>query len=145
MRYSFTLQERASSWVCVLAFGKDTPTDIEQVIAYSDSSVSAEDFRRVRHYVYSKHGKIVSIHLHDATGILPHFDPGHPETVRMPGMHATMFGNPPVPTLLLQFRQQPPDNRKAWAISPNVFMIFQGEELAQLYVTDVYSVIPEVD
>jgi hypothetical protein len=145
MRYKFTLQERNGSWVYVLAFGKDTPTDIDQVAKYSDSCVSAEDFRGVRHYVHSKNGKIVSIHLHDALGILPHLDPDRPETVRMPGMHAIMFGDPPVPTLLLRFREEPPDNRTAYALSPNVFLIFQGGELAQLYLTDVYQVIAEVD
>jgi hypothetical protein len=43
MRYKFTLQERNGSWVYVLAFGKDTPSEIEQVTKYSDNSVSAED------------------------------------------------------------------------------------------------------
>lgn len=60
-------------------------------------------------------------------------------------MNAIMFGNPPVPTLLLRFREEPPDTRTMWAICPNVFLIFQGGELAQLYVTDVYAVIAEVD
>jgi len=40
-----------------------------------------------------------------------------------------MFGNPPVPTLLLQFREEPPDNRTAYALNPNVFLIFQGDAL----------------
>jgi hypothetical protein len=62
----------------------------------------------------------------------------------MPGMHAIMFGNPPVPTLLLNFKKEPPDNRVAYALSPNVFLLFQGDELAQLYVTDVYAVIADV-
>ena len=32
----------------------------------------------------------------------------------------------------------------AYALSPNVFLIFQGSELALLYVCDVYKVIAEV-
>ena len=145
MRYRFTLQERASSWVYVLCFGKDTPTEIEDVVAYSDNCVSAEDAYGVRHHVYSRGGKLVSIHLHDALRLLPYLNPGRPETLRMPGMRAVMFGDPPVPTLLLQFREEPPDNRTAYALSPNVFLIFQGQELAQLYVFDVYKVIADVD
>jgi hypothetical protein len=62
----------------------------------------------------------------------------------MPAMDAIMFGNPPVPTLLLRFREEPPDSRTAYALSPNVFLIFQGSELADLYVTDVYAVIADV-
>jgi hypothetical protein len=145
MRYKITLQQSNTSWVYVIAFGKDTPTDIEQIAEYSDNSVSAEDFRGVRHYVYSREGKIVQIQLHDALPILPHLDPERPESIRMPGMHAIMFGNPPVPTLLLQFREEPPNNRTAYALSQNVFLIFQGQELAHLYVTDVYAVIAGVD
>lgn len=144
MRYRFTLQQRNGSWVYVLCFGKDTPTEIEDVEAYSDSSVSAEDAYGVRHYVYSKRGYLVAIALHDALRLLPYIDPDRPETLRMPGMHAIMFGNPAVPTLLLQFREQPPDNNTAYALSPNVFLIFQGPELALLYVFDVYKVIAEV-
>jgi hypothetical protein len=145
MRYRFTLQERDGSWVYVLGFGKDTPTQIEQVVEYSDSYVSAEDHRGVRHYVYTQDGKIVSIHLHDVTSILPHIDPNRPETLRMPAMHAILFGNPPVPTLLLRFREEPTDTRTMWALSPNVFLVFHDGELAHLYVADVYSVIAEVD
>ena len=51
------------------------------------------------------------------------------------------FGNPPVPTLLLQFRGEPPDNRNAYALSPNVFLTFSGDALAQLYVAIVYATI----
>jgi hypothetical protein len=145
MRYKFTLQERDGSWVYVLAFGKDTPTDIGQVAKYSDNRVSAEDPHGIRHYVHLKGGKIVSIHLHDALRLLPHLDPDRPETIRMPGMEAIMFGNPPVPTLLVRFKEEPPDNRTAYALGPNVFLVFQGHELAHLYVTDVYAVIPDVD
>ena len=145
MRYKFTLQERNGSWVYVLNFGKDTPTEIEDVVAYSDNYVSAEDAHGVRHYVYSKGGKLVSIHLHDALRLLPYLDPARPETLRMPGMQAIMWGNPPAPTMLLQFRAEPPGNRTAYALSPNVYLIFRGRELALLYVFDVYSVIAEVD
>jgi hypothetical protein len=145
MRYRFTLQERNGAWVYVLCFGKDTPTEIEDVVAYSDNCVSAEDAHGVRHYVYSRDGKLVSIHLHDALRFLPYLDPARPETLRMPGMHAIMFGNPPVPTLLLQFRAKPPDNRTAYALSPDVYLTFQGGELALLYIFDVYRVIAEVD
>src|SRR5262245_39144565 len=137
MRYKITLQEHHGSWVYVIAFGKDTPTAIEQAMEYSDHSVSAEDAHGVQHHVYFKDGKIVQIQLHDALRILPYLDPERPETIRMPAMHAIMFGQPPVPTLLLLFKDEPPDNRTAYALSPNVFLIFQGHELAQLYVTDV--------
>ena len=54
-------------------------------------------------------------------------------------------GNPPVPTVLLQFREEPADNRTAWALSPNVFLVFQGDELAHLFVLDVYQVIAGAD
>jgi len=80
------------------------PTEIEDVVAYSDLSVGAEDACGVRHHVYSRAGKLESIHLHDALRLLPHMEPATPETLRMPGMRAAMFGNLPVPTLLLQFR-----------------------------------------
>src|SRR5262245_3174072 len=145
MRYRFTLQQRKGSWVYVLCFGKDTPTEIEDVEAYSDSSVSAEDAHGVRHYVYSKGGYLVAIALHDALRLFPYIDPDRPETMRMPAMHAIRFGNSAVPTLLLQFREQPPENNTAYALSPNVFLIFQGPELALLYVFDVYKVIAEVE
>ena len=49
-----------------------------------------------------------------------------------------------MPTLLLQFRAEPPDNNTAYALSPNVYLVFQGAELALLYVFDVYKVIAEV-
>ncbi len=87
----------------------------------------------------------MQIPLHDARRILPHMDPERPETVRMPAMHAIMFGNPPKPTLLMQFREEPPDNRTAYGLCPNVYLIFQGGELAQLHVVDVYAMIAEVD
>ena len=145
MRYRFTVQQRDGAWVLVLCFGKDTPTEIEDVIAYSDDCVSAADAHGVRHYVYSKGGRLVSIHLHDALRLLPYLDPARPETVRMPVMHAVMFGDPPVPTLLLQFRAELPDNDTAYALSPDVYLVFQGPALALLYVCDVYRVIVEVD
>jgi hypothetical protein len=144
MRYKFTIQERNGAVVYVLSFGNDTPMPIAEVIAYSDNHASAEDPHGTRHYVYSKAGKIVSIHLHDVPRLLPHFDRARPETIRMPEMHAIRFGDPPVPTLLLRFRPDPPDNRTAYTIAPNVFLVFQGEELAELYVTDVYRLIAEV-
>jgi len=59
-------------------------------------------------------------------------------------MRAIMFGDPPLPALVLQFREQPPDNRDAYALGPNVYLIFEGPELALLYVCDVYKVIEEV-
>ena len=144
MHYKITLQEHGGSWVYVIAFGKDTPTGVDEIAGYSDNSVSAEDPHGIRHSVHLKEGKIRQIQLHDALRILPGLDPARPETIRMPGMHAIMFGDPPVPTLLLAFRPEPPDNRTAYAISPNVYLIFQGRELAQLYVFDVYAVIPDV-
>ncbi len=36
------------------------------------------------------------------------------------------------------------DNRNAYALSPNVFLIFQDDTLAQLYVTDVYAAIADM-
>ena len=144
MRYRFTLQQRSGSWVYVLCFGKDTPTEIEDVEAYSDRCVSAEDALGVRHFVYSKGGYLVAIALHDALRLLLYLDPGRPETLRMPGMHAIQFGNPAVPTLLLRFREQPPDNNTAYALAPDVYLIFQGPELALMYVCDVYKNIAEV-
>jgi hypothetical protein len=144
MRYRFTLQERAGSWVYVLCFGKDTPTEIEDVEAYSDCSLSAEDAHGVRHYVYSKGGFLVAIALHDALRLLPYLDPDRPVTLRMPRMQAIMFGNPTVPTLIVRFREQPPDNRTAYALAPNVYLIFQGPLLALLYVCDVDKMFAEV-
>jgi hypothetical protein len=145
MRYKITLQESDGSWVYVIAFGKDTPMRMEEAAKYSDNDVSGEDMNGVRHHVLFKDGKIVQIHLHDALRLLPHLDPERTETIRMPSMHAIMFGQQPVPTLLLKFREEPPDTRTLYALSPNVFLAFRGHELAQLYVTDVYSVIAEVD
>ena len=144
MKYRFTLQQRNGSWVYVLCFGKDTPTEIEDVEVYSDRCVSAADSLGVRHFVYSKGGYLVAITLHDALRLLPSIDPERPETLRMPDMHAIQFGNPAVPTLLLRFREQPPDDDTAHAIAPDVYLIFQGPELALLYVCDVYKNIAEV-
>jgi hypothetical protein len=144
MKYRFSLQQRHGSWMYVLCFGKDTPTELEDVEAYSDRQVSAEDAHGVRHFVYSKGGYLVAIALHDALRLFPYLDPERPETLRMPGMHAIQFGNPPVPTLLLRFREQPPDNNTAYALAPDVYLIFQGPELALLYVCDVYKNIAEV-
>ena len=143
MRYRFTLQERDGAWVYVHCFGKDTPTEIEEVVAYADNCVSAQDAQGARHYVYSKSGKLVSIHLYDALRLLPYLDPARPETIRMPGMQRSCSATPPC-LVCSQFRQEPPDNRTAYALSPNVFLIFQGPELSQLYVTDVYAVIADV-
>jgi hypothetical protein len=145
MRYKITLQEHHGSWIYVIAFGKDTPTPIEEAAAYSDNCVSAEDLHGIRHSVYFKDGKIVQIQLHEARRILPQLDPERPESIRMPAMRAILFGQPPVPTLLLSFKEEPPDNRVAYALSPNVFLVFHGDELAHLYVTDVYAVIADVD
>jgi hypothetical protein len=144
MRYKITLQKRDGSWVYVIAFGKDTPTEIEHIAGYSDNCVSAEDGLGIRHHVYSKNGKIVQIQLHEARRILPQLDPERPESIRMPAMRAIMFGQTPVPTLLLSFKETPPDTRVLYALSPNVFLAFQDDELAQLYVTDVYTVIADV-
>src|SRR5579859_3782583 len=71
MHYKITLQEHHGSWVYVITFGKDTPTGINEVGAYSDNCVSAEDLHAVRHQVYFKAGKIVQIQLHNALRILP--------------------------------------------------------------------------
>lgn len=144
MKYRFTLQQRRGSWVYVLCFGNDTPTEIEDVEAYSDRQVSAEDAFGVRHFVYSKGGYLVAIALHDALRLLPYLDPERPETLRMPRMHAIQFGSPPVPTLLVQFCEEPPDNNTAYALAPAVYLIFQGPELALLYVCDVCKNIADV-
>ena len=99
MRYRVTIEKRDDAWVYVIGFGKDTPMSIDEIMAFSDDTFSAEDFRGVRHHVYFKESKIASIHLHDATGILPWLDPDRQETLRMPAMNGIMFGDPPVPTL----------------------------------------------
>jgi hypothetical protein len=145
MKYRFTLQQRHGLWIYVMCLGKDTPTEIEDVEAYSDTSVSAEDAYGVRHYVYTKGGYLVAVVLHDALRLLPYLDPDRPETLRMPAMQAIMFGNPPAPALLVQFREQPPDNRTASALAPDVYLIFQGPELALLYVCNAYKNIAELD
>jgi hypothetical protein len=142
MRYRFTLQQRNGSWMYVMCFGKDTPTEIEDVIEYSDDCASAEDAHGVRHCVHCRRGYLVSIVLHDALRLLPYLDTERPA---MPKMHAILFGNPPLPTLMLQFREQPPDNNTAYGLSPNVYLTFHGPELALLYVYDVYKIIEEVD
>jgi hypothetical protein len=144
MKYRFTLQKRHGSWVYVLCFGKDTPTEIKDVEVYSDRCVSAADAHGVRHFVYSKGGYLVAIALHDALRLLPSIDHERPETLRMPSIHAIQFGTPAVPTLLLRFREQPPDDNTAYAIAPDVYLIFQGPELALHYVCDVYKNIAEV-
>lgn len=144
MKYRITLQQRDGAWIYVLCFGKDTPTEIEDLETYSDQCVSAEDPHGVRHLVYFHGGNLVAIALHDALRLFPHLIPDQPETLRMPAMHAIMFGTPAVPTLLLQFREELPENRTAYALAPNVYLIFQGPELALLYVCDVYNMIAEV-
>ena len=144
MHYRFTLQERGNSWVYVICFGKDTPWEIKDFATYSDNSFSAEDAQHVRHFVFYKAGKLVSIHLLDALRLLPGLEPDRPETIRAPAMHAVMFGNPPVPSLLLQFTPEPPDNRTAILIGPGVFLVYQGNALSQLYVTNVYNTIPDM-
>ncbi|QDU07330.1 hypothetical protein [Gimesia aquarii] len=62
----------------------------------------------------------------------------------MPPMHAIMHGDPPIPTLLLNFKEGPPDNHTAYVVAPNVFLLFHQGKLAQLYVTDVYNSMEEV-
>jgi hypothetical protein len=144
MKYRFSLQKRRNVWLYVMCFGKDTPTEIADVEAYSDRQVSAKDAYDARHFVYSKGSFLVAIVLYDALRLFPYLNPELPETLRMPGMHAIQFGKPPVPTLLLRFREQLPDNNTAYAIAPDVHLIFQGPELAMLYVCDVYKNIAEV-
>jgi hypothetical protein len=144
MRYRFSLQQRQGAWVYVLNFGKETPTDVGEILAYCDDNVSGEDPCGVRHFVYFKDGKLVSIQLHDALRLVPYVDPARPDTLRMPGLHPLMLGNPQKPSLLIQFRDEPPDNRTAYAISPNVYLVFHGTELAQLYIFDVHAVIADV-
>jgi hypothetical protein len=141
MRYRITLQKHQGFWVHVITFGNDTPTAMEQIEKYSDDCVSAQDLHGVRHFVFFKDRKIVQIQLHDALRILPNLDPEHPETVRMPGMHAIMFGEPPVPTLLISYKQEPLENRTAYGLSPHVFLVFNGPDLASLYVIDVNKTI----
>src|SRR5271166_1106983 len=141
MHYKITMQEQNDSWVYVITFGKNTPTAIEQAAEFSDNSVRSQDLLGIRHYVYFKHGKIVQIQLHDALRILPHLNPERPETICMPEMLATRTGEPPVPTLLMKFKQEALENRVAYALSPNVFLLFHGNELAQLHVTNVRASI----
>ena len=142
MRCRMTLQEHHDSWVYVITFGNDTPTAIEQAEKYSDDSHSAEDLHGIRHFVLFKGSKIVQIRLHDALRILPHLDPERPETIRrMPGMHAIMDGKPPVPALLISFKPEPTENRTAYGLSSDVFLVFNGPELASVYISNAKNII----
>ena len=116
-----------------------------QAARFSDHNVSAQDKLGIRHFVYFKQGKIIQIQLHDALRLFPHFDPKRPETIRMPEMHAITSGDPPEHTLLMLFKQDPLESRTAYALSPNVFLLFHGDELAQVHVTDARASIADID
>jgi hypothetical protein len=145
MHYKFRLEKINGSWVYVIAFGKDTPTEPERAAEYSDHCHSAVDLHGIRHFVFLKAGKIVQIQLHDALRILPHLDPEHSETIRGPEMRAIKTGEPPQPTLLIEFKPYPLKSRTAYGLSPNVYLVFHDGELAELYIHDVYAMIADVD
>ncbi|QDT42751.1 hypothetical protein Pan241w_28400 [Gimesia alba] len=144
MYYKQTLQNNGDCWIYVIAFGENTPRSIKEIEHSSDTHLSAEDMHGIRHYVYFKNEYIVQIQLYDAVEIIADLNPEIPESFKMPSMHAIMHGDPPVPTLLLNFNEGPPDNQIAYVLAPNVFLLFHQGKLAQLYVTDVYNSIEEV-
>lgn len=144
MKYKVGLTQGEGYCVYVIMFG-DTPDQFDDPADYSDDNLSAEGPNGIRHYVVTRNGKIVQIQLHEAPQVIPDLDPERPESIPMPGFHAIMRGNPPVPTLLLTFKDELPENNTAYALSPNVFLAFDDGQLAQLYITDVYNVIDDVD
>ena len=144
MYYRVTLEEFDGDWVFILALKKGTPETIQQALDYADDSVSAEDKHGIRHYVLYKDGKIVQIHLYRALDIIPHPDPGNPASIPMPRMDAIMFGASPKPTLLITFKEGGKRDKTAYGLSPNVFLTFDGDDLAYLYIIDVYSVLSDV-
>jgi hypothetical protein len=145
MYYKVTLQEYDSNWVYVLTLKKGTPERAEQALTYADDYVSAADKHGIRHYVLYKDGKIIQIQLFQALDILPHTDPGNPASIGIPGMNAIMFGQPPKPTLLITFKEGGQRDGTAYALSPDVFLTYDGDELAYVYILDVYSVLSDVD
>lgn len=144
MYYKFTLEELHDYWVFVLTLDRDTPATIKEANEYADDQHSAEDDRGTRHYVLLKEKKIVQIQLHQALQILPYLNPDDPSSIKMPALHAIVFGNRAVPTLLIVFKEFNPPTLTAHALNPNVFLVFDGTDLARLYVLDVYSVLNDV-
>jgi hypothetical protein len=138
-----TLEEQPGDWVYAITFGERTPTAVERAKEYSDRCVSAEDLHKIRHFVLFKAGKIVQIQLHDALRILPHFDPERPETIRMPAVHGFMSGEPPEPTMRFSFKAEPEGSRTAYGISPDVYLVFDGPELASLYLHNAVALDPD--
>jgi hypothetical protein len=63
----------------------------------------------------------------------------------MPEMIATQAGDPPAPALIMRFKEDPLENRVAYGLSPNVYLLFLGNELAQVHVMDVRATIVDVD
>ena len=145
MHYKITLEELGDYWTYVLTLDKNTPTTLRGAAEYADEHISAEDKHGIRHYVLLKQKKIVQIQLHHALQIMPHLNPGDPSSLQMPTFHAIMFGRHQVPTLLIVFKEFTPKELAAYALSPNVFLVFdEAEHLARLYVTDVYTVLNDV-
>jgi hypothetical protein len=54
-----------------------------------------------------------------------------------------MTGEPPEPTLFIMFKEDPVETRTAYGISANVFLVFQGDELAYVFVTNAPSIIED--
>jgi hypothetical protein len=144
MYYKFTLEELDHDWAFVMTFDKNTPTTIKQANEYADEHLNAEDTHGIRHYVLLKGKRIIQIQLHQALKILPHLNPNDPSSIRMPAIQAIKFGNPPVPSLLIVFKEFNPQKLTAYGLSPNVFLVFDEAVLARLYITDVYSVMTNV-
>lgn len=144
MYYKITLEEHDNNWVYVITLEKNTPTTTEQANKYADECLSAEDKHGIRHYVLRKGGKIVQIQLHQVLRILPHLNPKDPASIRMPAVEAIMFGKPQVPSLLIVFKESNIQKLTAYGLSPNVYLVFDGADLARLYITDVYAVVADV-
>ncbi len=142
--YKFTLEELGSDWAFVMTFDPKAPATIEQANEYADQCHSAEDKHGIRHWVLLKEGKIVQIQLHRALQLLPHLNPSNPSSIRMPALYTIKWGNPPLPSLLIVFKEYNPPKLTAYALDPNVFLVFAEDVLARLYIRDIDSVIPNV-
>ncbi|MFX0092539.1 MAG: hypothetical protein ACFFBD_12315 [Candidatus Hodarchaeota archaeon] len=143
MYFKITLEEYNNYWVYVLTLEKHTPTNIKQANQYADEHLSAEDKHGFRHYVLFKDEKIVQIQFHQALSILPYLNPDDPTSLRMPEMKAILFGNNRIPTLKITFKENYVHHGTAYALCPNVFLMFENGELAVLFITDVYSMIAD--
>lgn len=143
MQYKITTTPTPDGWVYIIMFGQ-SPDMFADASNYSDEESSAEDPRGVRHYVLSRAGKIVQIQLHAAEGIVPNFDTDPTDTTPMPEFFGVMHGNPPVPTVLISFAPVDEGNKTAFGLSPNVYMVFDADRLAQIYITDATNVLEGV-